>query len=146
MSKKKMGRPSKYNKATAEKLCLAIATSSRGLRSICKNPELPSRSTICRWLMENEEFQGLYARAKEFQRHSLDDDIVVIADNCDRRSVERARLRIDARKWILSKLWPKKYGDRVEVDTGGKDPLTEILAEMTKQSAQIGPPVQDEAI
>ena len=65
MTKKKMGRPSKYNKTTAEKLCLAIATSSRGLRSICKNPETPpSRSTVCRWLMENEDFQGLI-RARE---------------------------------------------------------------------------------
>jgi hypothetical protein len=144
MSKNKMGRPSKYSEAVAEKLCVAIATSSRGLRSICKNPELPSRSTVCRWLMENEDFQGRYARAKEFQRHALDDDIIDIADKCKNGSVDRARLRIDARKWVLSKLCPKKYGDRVEVDAGEKNPLTELVAEMKKRSQIIGPPVQDE--
>lgn len=93
--------------------------------------------------MENEHFLSLYKRAKEVQHHALDDDLLAIADNCDRRSVERAKLRIDTRKWVLSKLLPKRYGDRVEVTTG-EDPLMGILAEMTKRSNKIGPPVQDE--
>jgi hypothetical protein len=37
----------------------------------------------------------------------------------DHEHVQRSRLRVDARKWLLSKLLPKQYGDRVEVT--GKD-------------------------
>jgi hypothetical protein len=30
-------------------------------------------------------------------------------------------LRIDARKWILSKMVPKKVGDKTDITTNGKD-------------------------
>jgi hypothetical protein len=34
--------------------------------------------------------------------------------------VQRSRLRVDTLKWIMGKLAPKKYGDKIEVEQTGK--------------------------
>ena len=41
----------------------------------------------------------------------------------DGEHVQRARLRIDSRKWLMSKMAPKKYGDRIEVGGNSDTPL-----------------------
>jgi hypothetical protein len=53
--------------------------------------------------------------------------------------IDRARLQIEARKWILAKLCPRKYGERIEV-AEKSDPLAELLAEFRKEHERIGPP------
>ena len=53
---------------------------------------------------------------------------------------DRARLQIDARKWALSKLISKKYGDRADLDPGQRDPLAELVECMKETSKRIGPP------
>jgi hypothetical protein len=54
---RKVGRPTAYEPAIVEALCLAIATSSEGLRRICaRNKRPPSTTTIYRWLAENDNW------------------------------------------------------------------------------------------
>jgi len=136
---------------------MAISTSSAGLRKICsRNQKFPDVSTVYRWLSKNTEFRERYARAREFQAQALFDEIIEIADKVqlgtvtkvDRHGrkekriadmVDRARLRVDSRKWSLSKLLPKKYGDRVDVSQSG-DNLPALIAAMQKRSEEIGPP------
>jgi len=36
-------------------------------------------------------------------------------------NIQRSRVRIDTRKWLASKLKPKKYGDKVDLTHGGPD-------------------------
>ena len=69
-----------YDPALAERLCLAIATSTKGLRAICSKPGFPSRTTVYKWLAEIPDFANRYARAKEFQAQILFDQIIDIAD------------------------------------------------------------------
>ena len=38
----------------------------------------------------------------------------------DHEAIQRSRLRVDTRKWLASKLYPKRYGDRVDVDHTSK--------------------------
>lgn len=86
---------------------------------------MPGTSTVYRWLADKPEFRELYARAREDQADTLADEIIDIADQKDGEadtpdSVNRARLRVDARKWIASKLKPKRYGDKIDHEhTGG---------------------------
>ena len=151
-----VGRPTIYNFKIAEKLCLLIATTSQGLEHICRqNRDLPRQPTIYRWLSAHPEFRERYALAREQQAQILFDQIVEIADTPkegavvitrgDRREervgdmTEHRRLQIDARKWVLSKLLPKKYGDRIEF-TESEDPLVQLLDEMRKESKKLGPP------
>jgi hypothetical protein len=90
---------------------------------------------VNRWLQENEDFRNQYAHARELQVQHMADEILEIANdgrndwmirqdektgkeslvpNYD--NVQRSRLRVDTYKWLLSKLAPKRFGDKLEVE------------------------------
>lgn len=128
------GRPTKYSKELATKICMAIAESSHGLKVLCDlNDDFPSHSTIRKWIFENKKFSDNYDKAKQEQADYLADEILRIADDKDgdliagefgevgnSTNVSRARLQIDARKWIASKLKPKKWGEKMDITTDGE--------------------------
>lgn len=74
---------------------------------------MPDTSTVFRWLAKHEDFREQYARAREEQAETHADEIIDIADDFADDPNSR-RVRIDARKWIASKLKPKKYGDKTD--------------------------------
>ena len=125
---KAMGRPSVFTQELADNICSRLAN-GESLRAICnseRDESIPSIGTILRWVGENEDFQKQYARAREIQAETHADDIVSIADGPlmdDSVKTARDRLRVDARKWVASKLLPKKYGDKI-AHVGG-DPATD---------------------
>lgn len=102
-----------------ERICDMLAQ-GKSMVAICGLEDMPAQSTVYKWLKENEEFSERYARAREMQADLYADQIIQIADDCEPEagSVSKARLQIEARKWTASKLSPKKYGDRLEVDGG----------------------------
>lgn len=132
-----MARPTDYNQEIADKICEAIAD-GQSLRSICQQEDMPNKATVFRWLDKHKEFGDQYARARDEQAETLADDIVSIVDSAanpltvdgvpltdadgkpimfaDTASIAHARLKMDARKWVASKLKPKKYGDKLDVD------------------------------
>ena len=81
-----------------------------------------------------------YARAREEQAETYADEIVAIADDgrndtyidengnerVNQDVVARSRLRVEARKWVASKLKPKKYGDRLQNEHTGTIEITKI--------------------
>ena len=106
-------------KQTAEiksRVCLEI-TEGKSLRSICDADDMPSAETIRVWLIEDGEFSAQYARAREEQADFYADEIIDIADTA--KDANLARLQIDARKWKASKLQPKKYGDKIDLNHSG---------------------------
>jgi hypothetical protein len=110
-----MGRPSRFSEEIAQTICERLIEGD-SLREMCiKDDDLPSPGTICRWLAEDEKFREQYARAREAQCEALLEDIFEISDEEPEfhHHVGWARNRIDARKWAMSKLAPKKYGDKV---------------------------------
>lgn len=109
-----MGRPSGFTQAIADKICERIAA-GESLRAICRDQNMPGLTSVWKWLGKHEDFGKQYARAREEQAETLADEIVAIADNGDLTSDDR-RIRVDARKWVASKLKPKQYGDRVDVN------------------------------
>ena len=122
------GRPTKYTTELADKICELTATTSKSLRSICNELDL-GVSTVLDWLASGKykEFSDKYARAKALQADAMFEEIIEIADDeakdlldgefgqqGNAAAVQRAKLRVDARKWAASKLAPKKYGDKIE--------------------------------
>lgn len=86
---------------------------------------MPCTVTVMKWLRERPEFADQYARAREEQAESYADEIVQIAD--DEPDPAKARVRVDARKWVASKLKPKKYGERATVShEGGATPIETV--------------------
>ena len=77
-----------------------------------------------------------YARARADLIERMADDILEIADHPPADAVEgaAARLRVDTRKWLLSKIAPKRYGDKVEVEATvkGVDPYLAALVALAK--------------
>lgn len=143
--KKKVGRPTNYTLNLAEEICETIASSSKGLKKLCKERvHWPEQSNIYIWLKKYPEFQRLYAQAKEFQIEAIVDDILDIADDIsrdkcenedgkityDHEHINRARLRIDTRKWLAAKLCPRLYGDKsyshVNIGARPEDLLREL--------------------
>ncbi len=134
-----MARPSDYTAEIAAAICDRII-GGESVRQIADSPDMPGQRTIYQWLQKHDEFAQQYARAREAQAERLQDEIISIADDgtndtyrdddgnvrTDHDVVARSRLRVDTRKWLMSKLAPKKYGDKVTNEHTGKDgtPLT----------------------
>jgi hypothetical protein len=133
------GRPTLYTEAVAAEVCSRLATGET-LRCICKDEHIPAASTVIGWALEDREgFSERYARAREMQREVWADEITDISDDgsndwmkrenkdgsdaylLNGEHVQRSKLRVDSRKWLLSKLEPKKYGDRTHIEATGKD-------------------------
>lgn len=132
----KTGRPTLYNEEIAERICRLVATHPVGLEDICKQyPELPHQDTIRLWTIKYPAFFGMYARAKVNQAECLAETILHIADNCG-KNWGQARLQIDSRKWLASKLLPKIYGDKIAlyqdkmIDEQSRKELMEVQASL----------------
>lgn len=127
-----MGRSSSFTTELAEEICELIAT-GHSLRNICLRDNIPHIATVMRWLADEKyvDFREQYTRARDMQADYYADEIVAIADepleaertkvkddgSVERTTgdaVERSKLMIESRKWIASKLKPKKYGDKIE--------------------------------
>lgn len=119
------GRPTAYTEEKALYICQQIAQ-GRSLVSICNDEGMPCLATVYNWIKENRDFLDRYAIARQDQADHLADEMIDIADFCDdsHEGIAKARLRIDARKWVAAKLKPKKYGERVEHDHTGSIALT----------------------
>lgn len=132
------GRPSIHSKELEDRILTEIATSSKSLRTICKDETLPSVTTVLKWLREIPEFAAQYARAKEEQADFMCEEMIDIADDGsndtirgvkpngqeyemeDKEWTSRSKLRVETRKWLAAKLKPKKYGDKIDVTSGGE--------------------------
>lgn len=118
--KKANGRPSLFTQQLADHICERISLGET-LRSICADPALPDRVTIYRWLDKYPEFCNQYTKARLLQADTYFDQIVEEAFSSHDAGI--GRLRMDALKWVSSKLAPKKYGDRIEHEHTGSQKL-----------------------
>jgi terminase small subunit-like protein len=120
-----------YNAQIADEICEAIATHPWGLERICKKfPHFPDKSTIWLWKLRNQSFSDKYYKAKLAQAELHVEECFDISDDVsnDRKinhegnevtnneAVNRSRLKVDTRKWVASKLLPKQYGDKQQLE------------------------------
>lgn len=132
-----IGRPAIYTPELASKLCSHLSM-GKSLRTSCKQEGMPSIMTVYNWLSRHPEFVEQYTRAKEESAEALAEDMLDIADESptaietdkdgnvtgtklDSAGVARNRLRVETRKWVASKLKPKKYGDLAKLELTGRD-------------------------
>lgn len=120
-----MARPSKFTDNLADKICERLAD-GESMRSVCRDPKMPAMTTVFRWLRENDEFRQQYEVAKDEAADAMIEDIVDIADNSDSDNIQVDRLRVDVRKWAASKLKPKKYGDKQQIDMNASVNLNDL--------------------
>lgn len=134
------GRPTEYTDEIRDLICARLAT-GMSLRAACKPDDVVAESTARAWAKDPKHpFSAQYVRARELGYLAMADETIEIADDAtndwmmregkDGESlgwalngdhVQRSRLRVDTRRWMLSKCLPKIFGDRVTTEVTGKD-------------------------
>lgn len=130
------GRPTIFTKKISEEICFRMAN-GESLRSICREADMPNIATVWRWRQDNEEFCKHYDKAREDQIECYANEMAEIADDStndfyekalkngevsvvgNTEMVNRARLRVDTRKWICERMNPKRFGPKSEIDHKG---------------------------
>ena len=152
---KKLGAPSTYTPELAAAICEHIAA-GKSLRTIAALDGMPAQSTIMVWLDgKHPDFTEQYARAREAQADKLAEETLLIADESSQdtyvdadgnvktntEAIQRSKLRVDTRKWLASKMAPKKYGDKVTQEhTGANGGAIQVASTVTF----VRPPARDE--
>lgn len=132
-----------YDKGKTKQLKTEIVQKVTKGKSLCKilreGDHLPSPATVYNWFNKDhkdydETFLNNYIRAREIRSDKIFEEILEIADDSTGDTITteegkeifnnefaaRARIRIDARKWMLGKMQPKKYGDKIDITSDGE--------------------------
>ena len=136
-------RPTKYTKRIGDRLCAQLSM-GKSLRQVLReDDQFPSAVTVYSWLRVYPEFLKQYEIATHDRAESMADEILDIADDGsndymtitkgdhsynveDKEVTSRSKLRVESRKWLMAKMKPKKYGDKIDMTTNGKDLPTPI--------------------
>lgn len=144
-----VGRPSTYTQELADKICEQLAD-GKSLRTVCAQEGMPVMSTVFKWMREHDEFSNQYAKAKEESSDAMAEDLLHIADTPvmgEIRTIKpdgtveikqdemlgHRRLQVDSRKWLMSKMKPKKYGDKIDMTSDGEKLGVALSAEQADQ-------------
>jgi hypothetical protein len=141
-----------FDQTVADRICERLAE-GESLRTICKDDGFPRTATVFRWLADDRlsAFREQYARAREAQAHNLADEIIEISntplegvevttDDKGATSEKRGdmlghrKLQVDSRKWYLSKVLPKVYGDKLELSGNPDAPLQVTVQRLTEKA------------
>lgn len=91
-----------------------------------------NQSTFTLWMRDDEELAKEYARAREDLIERMANEIMEISDQDveiseegkkDWAAIQKHKLQVDTRKWLLSKLAPKRYGEKLEISGDENSPL-----------------------
>ena len=119
-------RPSIYTEELASDICYRLAM-GESARQICRDDAMPVMSTLMKWLNEPDKvtFSEQYNRARDCQADFYADEVIDIADELDAEAesnaIQRARLRIDSRKWKVARMSPRRWGDKQALDVTSSD-------------------------
>jgi len=146
-TKRKTGRPTKYSVARAKRICDAIAA-GRTAREIAATQEIPWQ-TVCNWRDQHPEFAAQLKAAQAARAELMAEEILEIADDSsadfvefetpsgrirrepNQELVQRSRLRVETRKYLMEKWSPHHYGpiQRLELTGAGGSPI--LLEQIT---------------
>lgn len=142
----KRGRKLTYTAEIGGEICRRLAE-GESLRAICRDEGMPPESTVRAWALDDVQgFGAQYARARDIGLDAVAEELLEISDDgrndwmekfgkdgeavgyeLNGEHVQRSRLRVESRKWYLSKLAPKKYGDKQQVEVSGKVTLESLI-------------------
>lgn len=116
---------------------LAELYAGRSLISVCKSPDMPSARSVYNWTQQHPEFKERFDEARQAGWLMMAEELLAIADDgsndtytvvtetgkvqtmVDYDVIARSKLRVETRKWILSKMLPKVYGDKITQEHTG---------------------------
>lgn len=140
-----------YSKEIADRILALMVDGDAPLsmRGACKEVGV-APGTFAGWVTDDRDgLEARYRTAQMIRAQLVADEILEIADDnasdyytddeglrrVDHDHIQRSKLRVDTRKWLLAKALPKIYGDKLQhVGDGGGPVKTQIdLAGMTDE-------------
>ncbi len=129
-------RPIDYAPELADEICRHLSA-GLALKAIAALPHMPDVATIAGWVIDDREgFGARYERARQVRAMVWEDDVLEIADDgsgdwketargmtANSDHIQRAKLRVEVRKWLLGKWLPKQFGDKLGLAGDGNTPL-----------------------
>lgn len=140
IEKKIGGAPSLYTEEIGQEIAFRLAE-GQSLRRICLDPKMPALRTVLKWASDiTHPIVHHYAWGRMMQAETMADEIVEIADESTNKDNAAAnRVRVDARKWVASKLKPEKYGEKISAFLDhirqGNQEQSILYSAMTKEQA-----------
>lgn len=147
------GRPTLYTQEIADRICDELAK-GRTLRAVCRDEGMPPESTVRYWALRDiEGFFAQYTEARQIGYFCMADEVLEIADDgqndwmerhaednpgwqINGEHVQRSRLRLDTRKWLLSKALPKIFGDKLDHTSSDGSMTPKAALDVSKLSTE----------
>jgi hypothetical protein len=150
MATKKAAKSEKPAKPERDKdaICQAVLQGMRdGLSAFkaCQAAGVP-QSTFNLWVDSDAKLAESYAHAREDLIERIASEVMELSDRevpetgdgkRDWQAIQQRKLQVDSRKWLLSKLAPKKYGDRLELAGDKENPLQVQTIDASKLSTDV---------
>ena len=143
--KRKPGRPTTVDFDVCTRIFERMIVGGESLRAICRDDDFPAIGTFLRWVSAHSHLREQYDIAMQLRAEKYVEEIIEISDDATNdymekhgqdsvgyvlngEFVQRSRLRIDARKWVASKLLPR-YAEKVDLNHGvqPENPLATLL-------------------
>ena len=172
-TKRKSGRPSTYTQKAADEICRRMALGET-LKKICRDEHMPTQTGVASWRQKRPEFDVRFVRAREEQLLTWADDNIDLIDSAEmgynvkvsldspdlekieedgfvtfrfrKHHLEHAKAMVHERKWLMTKLLPAVFGDRLNIDAThtieSKDDA-EILQELRAEMERAGMGLED---
>jgi hypothetical protein len=115
-----------YTPEIAAEVCRRISLGET-LTDVCKSLGFDV-ATVRDWCVSDRDgFAQAYARARGLQVEAWSDQLLTIADD-DRLEPNDRRVRLDTRKWLMSKINPARYSDKVQIGGDPDNPIQHTVA------------------
>jgi len=129
-----------YDQSTRDKICELLMLGNT-LTKIVKMEGMPTYRTVIQWLQTDEQFKKDYEYARDVQYDKMSDDILDIADNgqddvdpttgkSNWENVNRSRLKVESRKWLLAHMRPGRFGEKQQITADIKS--TKVISDQDK--------------
>lgn len=137
--KRLVGRPSKYTPELAARICARIAE-GESLRDLCTGADRkvwPSRFAIYQWLAARSDFRAMYTAARDHQADSLAEEALDAGRTANSGNAAARAVKIRAIQWYTSKVAPRKYGDKLDMNVTGQVTIGDAIEEGRKRVARM---------
>ena len=145
----KIGRPTLLTSEMADAICDRLIE-GESLSSICRDEAMPAKSAVFRWIATDPSFKGPIHAREDRGLHCCGRRFYYHRGRCQKRldgiarphnpgwkangeHIQRSRLRVETRKWMLSKLLPHLYGDKSSVELNGQLNIAEAILAARKR-------------
>lgn len=123
-----MARKTEYDFNICLDICEEIAKGGNIMRVLESSEGFPSWSTFRRWKRDNEELRTLYINSQQDKAEALEKEMDDYRDMLVGKEIDASTYNtlVQTLKWKMAKYYPKVFGDKTDITSGGEKINTNI--------------------